>query len=328
MMHVKTMALIVDATARGGIPEVVMRACGRWTPDPGTLKYVRSSNTHVFRFERHGEGRFLRLTPASERSRSDLDGELDFIFHLNRRHVPVAVPLPSKSGLMVEEVAVSNEPHYAVVFRELSGKQVELTEEDPAIVRAWGENLGRLHTASRGFVPAAAGTTRSWEDDLRQAKTWLPGQEEAACRALAELGTWLRELPIDETNFGMIHFDFDEDNLFWNGTVCKICDFECSARYWYAADIAFTLCGLRHKTPEQRRRLLTWFLEGYCESADPGRDCEQSVTGFVKFSVAYHFANRHTNPSDDADWLAKMRRRHDAWIAKTRKFFGEPWEWQ
>ena len=130
----------------------------------------------------------------------------------------------------------------------------------------------------------------------------------------------------------MIHFDFEEDNLFWDGTVFNVCDFECAARYWYAADVAFAVHGLRHKTPEQRRKLLGWFLEGYREWARPEQDYEQWITGFVRFCVAYHFAKmcasyRQTNPADDGKWLAAMRRRHDAWFAKTRKSFGEAWEW-
>jgi Ser/Thr protein kinase RdoA (MazF antagonist) len=137
----------------------------------------------------------LRLTPALRRDRAELNGELDFIFHLARHHVPVAVPMHSESGLMVEELVVSGEPYYAVVFGELPGKQIRISGKGAAVVRAWGGSLGRLHAASRGFVPAPTSTIRSWEDNLRQAETWLPAEEAAARGDLGELGARLRGLP-------------------------------------------------------------------------------------------------------------------------------------
>ena len=334
MMHVRTMGYIVDAMeeTRGMIPDVAKQAVSRWNGDGDTTKYVRSSNNHVFRFERNGSGCFLRLTPSSERSRRAIEGEVAFVRHLAARNVPVAVPLASASASFIEDIPRDQGPLYAVVFNELTGRQVEFETQGPSMFQAWGRALGELHNASQSFTAGSAGKIKDWTDDVRMAYEWLPKKEDAARRELAEMTGRLESLDTGKEAFGVIHFDFEEDNLFWDGTRFHICDFDCVARYWYMADIAFALHGLRNAPQDKRRNFLKWFLEGYRNVRVLDEYWEKQMSCFVRFCLVFHFAKmckayHGADPKDDPAWVAGMRQRHNRWLEKTRKEFEIPFVW-
>ena len=334
MMNVRTMGRIVDAMEEtpGSIPDVVKLAISRWNGDVGTTGYIRSSNNHIFRFEQKGNGCFLRLTPSSERDRCAVEGELEFVLHLAAHDVPVAHPLKSDSGSFIEEIPMDREPLYAAVFKELSGKTVEFETQQAPVLHAWGHALGELHNASQSFAHDAARKLRAWTDDIRSATAWLPHSEEAARRELAEATGWLESLDVRSEDFGAIHFDFEEDNLFWDGTRFHICDFDCAARYWYMADIAFALYGFRNELQSRRHDFSQLFLEGYRTVKDLSDTRENQMSHFVRFCVVYHFAKmcrayQDAAPNEDPAWLAGMRQRHDSWFEKTRREFELPFEW-
>ena len=76
---------------------------------------------------------------------------------------------------------------------------------------------------------------------LAELDRWLPQSESLARRELETIKTWLTTLEINQDNYGVIHFDFELDNLIWDGDNVQIIDFESSMEHWYAADIAFAL---------------------------------------------------------------------------------------
>ncbi len=69
----------------------------------------------------------------------------------------------------------------------------------------------------------------------------IPTAEKAALDELGYIEGCLGSLPTETGTFGLIHFDFELDNLLWEGDVPGIIDFDDCAYYWYEADIAFAL---------------------------------------------------------------------------------------
>jgi len=69
----------------------------------------------------------------------------------------------------------------------------------------------------------------------------LPATEKAAQK---ELETIEHLYEKTEEKKGLIHFDFELDNLIWNGERNNIIDFDDAAMYGYGADTAFALRNL------------------------------------------------------------------------------------
>ena len=60
----------------------------------------------------------------------------------------------------------------------------------------------------------------------------------ALVAAVRRLGDRLSELPRDPSCYGMIHGDFELDNLAWVDDTPTSFDFDDAARSWFVADVA------------------------------------------------------------------------------------------
>ena len=239
------------------------RIAARWEHDPGTLCFVRSSANSVYRFESDGQGRFLRFAADCERSRQQIEAEVEFLRWLLARGLDVAAPVPSAAGHLVETVEAGAGSFHAVVFEALAGRQLEITDLDGRDFRAWGAALGRLHATTSQCPESLLQRRPSWHDDLEGARSFVPAHEEAVHGEFNDLVRAIQGLPSGRAHCGLIHGDFELDNLRWPedvgggghnvevgrgapvapgaaGTPAML-DFDDCAMHWYAADVAFAL---------------------------------------------------------------------------------------
>jgi Ser/Thr protein kinase RdoA (MazF antagonist) len=79
----------------------------------------------------------------------------------------------------------------------------------------------------------------------------LPAHEDTARQLLALLERQVAALPTNAQTFGLIHYDFELDNLLWDDQRVSIVDFDDCAGYWFVADIAFALRDLFDDQPAQ-----------------------------------------------------------------------------
>lgn len=87
-----------------GIAEAAHTAAGLWADAAGSLRPAGRSANHVYSFDASGTTRYLRLVSSDDRTRGQIEAELDFIAHLRRGGVGAAAPLASRAGRLVEEL--------------------------------------------------------------------------------------------------------------------------------------------------------------------------------------------------------------------------------
>ena len=203
--------------SRVGLPEVARVAAMRWATRAmiDSLIYVRSSANHIFRLQQDGQPRYLRLAHESERSASAIEAELDFVRHVASTRLPTAQPLVSRNGRLVEEVSDQSQRYSAVLFAGLHGDQLELDALDEAGYRAWGRALGMAHRASQTFPVRQERS--NWREQIEFALRELPPEETAVAQVLQAGLNWLDALTIPDRDYGLIHGDFELDNLIWDG---------------------------------------------------------------------------------------------------------------
>ena len=106
---------------------------------------------------------------------------------------------------------------------------------------AYGSALGRLHAASMAYRPKAssrsrAGVTR-WIGETLAAH----GAPKLIHMKLREVAQLLEDKPRNARNYGMVHYDFEPDNVFWDGTDCHAIDFGDAMLHFYAIDLVQAL---------------------------------------------------------------------------------------
>jgi Ser/Thr protein kinase RdoA (MazF antagonist) len=327
MMNVHWMRQLVDAIEAGATPASAREAARRW--GGGSLLYRRSSANFIFRLTMGDQIRYLRLTPAAERSRAALEAEVAFIRHVASAGLAVALPLPALSGAYIEEIANDSGmegAYYAMVFAGLDGREYELEELDEPRCRTWGRTLARLHAASQTFTPHPARAT--WRAVIQAARANLPAGEDAIAGALDSGAAWLETLGASPEEYGLLHGDFELDNLIWDEREQpQALDFDSAVYAPYMADIALALHDEWEAEAAQRDAHIAWFCAGYREArALPAGipDALPRLATLIRALKAAQVMSAYSLPasapveSADPPWLEGMRARHQNWLARQR----------
>jgi Ser/Thr protein kinase RdoA (MazF antagonist) len=323
MMRLSTMLRVDCATSAEGRNPVAEAALERWRHDAGSLRFFRSSANFVHVFRVDGALHFLRLAEESERRREAIEDELALLRALAERGLPVAVPRDSDRGRAVETLVTPLGVFHACAFAALSGEQWD-EEDDLSADRLaeWGEGLGRLHAEAMQLPRAFAPARDTHEDRLGFIRSHLGGDERAR-RELEAISTALGRLPIDDRNYGLIHGDFELDNLFWKGTISGIADFDDAFYCWYLADVAFAL-GSVLPSPCER---LDSFLAGYARHCEIDAGVRALLPIFWRLAALQRYARvlRALDLSPDQeypDWMEALRDKLVAWTDRYTRSLG------
>ena len=254
----------------------------------------------------------MRFNHASERSAEAVAGELEFIRHLSGRGVRAALPLPSRAGRWEESISTDLGLFHAVLFEALPGAFLEFDQLDLQGFTRWGRSLGDLHQAARGFVPHSR---PAWQDWSRMARAGLPPSETSARRELEVVERALSNLPVGDS-FGTIHYDFELDNICWDGDVPAVLDFDDCGLHWFAADIAFALRDLfadRSSGVNLEDERFQAFVRGYRSQSPIDEADLRQIPLFLRWHNLVSFARIAHAVSDgplvnEPEWLQNLRR--------------------
>jgi len=237
-MKLTLMKMVCEADDEDQQNSLAPQLAARWLSDITSCKLYRASANFVYAVETPSRPYFLRFNHESERSAAAISAEVNFIRHLVLQGIQVSRPLASAAGNYIETAQTAKGTFHAVLFEELPGIELTLADMDTNKLVHWGAALGRLHAASHAFEPT---THPWWSDHLRMARREIPANEECALKELRAVEERLGKLAVNADSFGLIHFDFELDNLRWQDDQAGILDFDDCACYWFEADIAFAL---------------------------------------------------------------------------------------
>ena len=263
MMKLSTMWKVDSMIDVAGSSPLAERILDHWTHDHGSVRFFRSSTNFLYVFRDDGNRYFLRFADGSERSREAIDAEVDLVNWLAGAGIDVARPVRSANGNFVETIETELGTFHAVVFAALAGAQFDISELNDAQFRAWGEALGKLHTALKDYAGPGFSARRTWRDHLELAREYILGDAPALQDECDQIAALLGTLPVDHDTYGLIHFDFELDNLVWQDQGIGILDFDDCAHYWYAVDIAFALQDLFNDGADLHDTSFRQFVRGY-----------------------------------------------------------------
>lgn len=312
MMKLSTMlkvAKTVDSKWRSPLAEEILK---HWEYDEGSVYALRYSANFVFVFKKNEKTYFLRFNDSSEKDLPSLNEEMKILNRLGDGGIPVVKPVLSMNGKAVEQIETDLGIFYASVFEALPGKQYETEELELSQFFIWGSSLGKLHEAMKKWNDNQPYKRMSWKEQLTAVMNLIPDHEAAAKTEAAELLRWAEQLPMTKKNFGLIHYDFELDNLRWQDGAISILDFDDCMYHWYVADIAFALRDLDKR--DRNNPLFAEFLKGYqsetCVDQELLRQMPifsrlHDLTMFVKLLKAVDLPES----SNDPEWLINLRTR-------------------
>jgi Ser/Thr protein kinase RdoA (MazF antagonist) len=307
LMH----AVIKDLEAGNAIAQAILEL---WMHDPGSAHFLRASANFVFTFTDDGAPRVLRFNRLEDRNVKAVEAELGFVRHLSSKGVLIARPILSRFGHDVECVSTPLGDFSAAVFEFISGAQPALEEMTMEQLAAWGGALATLHNAAERYpAPDRSG----WREHLALADDSLMTSPKAGRELLRRVRYKLDTLPVSDTNFGLIHFDFEPDNLVWQDSKVWALDFDDCARYPFAADIAFALRELFNDRPadvDLNDNCFRTFISGYRTVRSVSDNDLSRIPLFLAAHNLLSYAKVKRSLADtpdpnEPDWLVGLRRR-------------------
>jgi Ser/Thr protein kinase RdoA (MazF antagonist) len=317
----------VDAAWRSPIAD---SAAAAWGLPAGAARFWRSSASHVFVVPAgamdesaapDARTAYLRFVPAGTRQADALERAAAVMSAWADAGVPVVRPIVSLGGRSTERVVTEYGELVAMLVPAASGDELDLDDLTDDMASVWGAALAGLHTTSDrvGLMP------------LRESSVGAPsgvdpgaGAWDAELMAVAvEVAAVIAALDATTHERGVIHGDFELDNLRFTAEGPTFFDVDEARIDWFAADVALATRDLTGVTldGESRPELLAGFLRGYRSIRAFSAEEEASLALFgVAASVglaldvleALDLDEQH----DDPDWLVELRgalRRHLRW---------------
>lgn len=312
MMKLTRMKRFYDTVSNERRSPIAEEIAGRWFEDSVKVTVVRASSNFITHVETPEKTCYLRFNHSTERTREFIEAELTFIQHLTSQSIHANRPITSLSMRLVETVPTEMGDFHGVLFEAIQGKQYESDELNLEKFSAWGSALGKVHKESTGLVVPGI---PSWKDHISRIRSIVPMSDVVIWRELDSVEKKLNALPVEDGIFGIIHYDFEMDNLLWNENSVGIVDFDDCAYYWYSADIAYALRDLyedqvdRFNIEDER---IQAFLKGY-RSIRPISDRDLShIPLFIRLHNLYTYARLYRSIKDkpipdEPTWARNIR---------------------
>ncbi|QFF97709.1 aminoglycoside phosphotransferase [Psychrobacillus glaciei] len=312
--------------------EVAESLLQHWKHDEGTLIFWRASSNFVCAFERKGIRFFLRFSFEDENTLEQIKEELDFMEYLKKNNFPCVSPILSLNNNFIETVKTSDGGYFGVVFSAASGTHLD-EEEDllDSQLEQWGRSLATLHNLSMNYEIKNK-KRKSWQDTLLFIKNVLNHHplEDEAKKEYHTISHWLHSLLVSKNTYGLIHYDFQLDNLFYDAkdVTFEIIDFDDSMYHWFAQDVVTALTDeLESEQPASKKRINA-FLKGYRTKKELSEEDIDLFPMFLRFSKLYQFARllrsmESSTGEDDPAWLGNLRGKLISKVDEIRKYFRE-----
>lgn len=293
MMRLSLMKKVLAGVGPEGSSDLAASLAEPWAPDAGTVRLIRASSNFLFSFTSGGRHLVLRFNSISERLRSAIDTELDFVEFLRGNGLRVPKTVYSFAGNRIERFDTPFGVFLATAFEFVPGSSPRADRLSEEELREWGRALSELHrvTAERPAENPAIDWSNFGRHDVGYLVSWAAsviadrtpgGIGREAHREYRHIVSWLDSFPRDAGIYGLIHFDFEPDNLVWHDGKPTILDFDDCAIGWRFADIAFAV---RELFPDGRQAdtgRYRLFMEGYGFQWNDAREIARLFPRFLR----------------------------------------------
>lgn len=297
-------------------------ALKNWEHDEETLdkmlSYFRISSNAIYPFCHKEQVCFLRLAPMDEKLEKNIGGEMEFIEYLEQHNYPALKPIPTHCGENVIMLDTKWGKYYACAFDRVAGTQINSTDMSNEIMYAYGKALGKLHALSSIYKPA----TKKWTHN--EVLEWIEevlieyNAPSYVLRELKEVKRQLASLLQQANNYGLVHYDFEMDNVFYDEKTksCWVIDFDDGMYHWYALDVEQVLFSFKEELDDTiLKSAENAFMEGYKSEYYYSEEMKKSRPLMRRFINLYSYARLircvEEKFPNEPDWLTELRNKLD-----------------
>lgn len=290
MMKLSTMKKVVETVDQDWRSPFAEKLLEKWGYDQKEVYYYRGSANFIFVFKREDQWYYLRCNESTERTKEDYHSELQILAYLEKASISISKPVLSKDGNLIETITTELGTYHCVVFEALEGEQVEFEQLDELRFYKWGKALGQLHQTFKTLPMELKENRPSWHNHIQFVKETITAEENSVIQELNEVEQYINNLTISKDTYGLIHYDFELDNIKWNGDQIGILDFDECVQHWYVADIAYALRDLFENGVDLNNPSYKQFMNGYTSETSIDLRLQQDLVWFLRLHNLVMFA--------------------------------------
>jgi Ser/Thr protein kinase RdoA (MazF antagonist) len=234
--------------------------CKLWKPSRNDTYFVKTADNRYI----------LRIYQVQSRSLSDIHYELDLLNHLDRKNIPVSVPIVRSDGSFISLLPASEGVRYAVLFTYAQGNSGSYPLEETYSF-TYGRALAEIHSSLDEFASRhkrfQLHLDYLLDTPLRTILPLLENRPDDAAsllRLVDMLKTSLTSLPITELEYGVCHGDSHGGNAHISkDQKVTFFDFDDCGQGWRAYDIATFRWNVAIN--KQDNKIWHAFLQGYIQ---------------------------------------------------------------
>ena len=291
---------------------------GNWEFDKESIdlfKYYRISSNAIYPFQARGKTQLLRFSPKTDKYRDNILAELEFISYLRSKQYGVLETVLSKNGEELVEAQTPWGEYFASVFKRVAGVQLNKSDLSDIIIFNYGKALGKLHQLSSEYEP---NNNKRWS--YRDVLNWIHNiliefpNETSALMETKLLKEYFNSIPITKSNFGLIHYDFEYDNVFYDekSQSFNVIDFDDAMYHWYVMDIEQALDSLQDCVPTEMFQLKKeCFMDGYRAEYELSSDMMSLLPACRRFANLYGYVRILRSVEEkwenEPEWLVSLR---------------------
>ncbi len=230
----------------------------------------------------------LRLSILGDRSPDDYLAEAEFVHYLAKAGAPVADVIPSSNGNLVESFSADGKEYFAMLFSYAKGMLISdngYRYRDGAPLEEYfyntGKALGAIHRLSKTYKPEHKRSGFFDKYNMKYIDALIPDDYKDLKNAIAKRLEKFHSLPINESVYGLVHFDFSDGNYHIDMKTGDITvfDFDNCMYCWYMFDLANLWIhgtGWFQNEPDHEKRLSG--MNGYFDTVVSGYRSETDVS--------------------------------------------------
>jgi len=267
--------------------------------DLDLIKHFRISSNAIYPFKYHEQVRFLRATPVEERSLIHLQGEIDLIKQLDQ--FPCLRLVTSREGLDIIEKNTPFGRYYASVFDRVPGTCLEEMDMTQELSFQIGRSLAQLHNTTINIEVALP----NLDDQLM----WMTEElnrldDKVMLKHLNRLRHDLVKLNRSSDEYGIVHYDYELDNLFMKEDTIYAIDFNDAHYHFLTMDIVNALDGVDELYQDS-------MLNGYQEIRSLSHAYDKEKIWCEKYAAIYKYTrikrSIHENYENEPNWMVTLR---------------------
>ena len=267
---------------------VLKKARAAYDIKPEDIQELDGFESYIYDFKRGDEQGILRIAHSLRRSPDQIRGELDWINYLKSGGASVAGALISGNDQWVEEISDGAGGYFLANAFEKAVGDHRWGEWTEVLLFEYGRQIGLLHKLTTTYQPPNPNWKRpEWDDPIHlDVEKFIPDRDSKIKHIYRDLVSKTRDLPKDDSNYGLIHQDAHQGNFFVDETgKITIFDFDDSSYSWFVEDIALILfyAVMGQEDPAGfTDYFLTGFLPGYFSEYDLGSNWFREIPLFMK----------------------------------------------